>query len=473
MICLEPRRFWVTPRIQQLLSRSIVTRARPGGGVRIAFEARLNVSGLAALWGYESTPSTPHTTGALYSTNALVLGIAAAAGSVLLQDRQGASDYPMLLAGAVFAPPQPLPSLHTLPGGRAPVLLAAVSTANGNLTVELDGRRQCQCKLGVLNTRAGADLTSVSSLHRLARRTTALFQEQLTACSALHDSSSTMQQAPPLSALVEPSARLQQLQAAVATLVPGNKHVSPDQESFALHPGALEAGLQTCMLLSAGMLASGEGGASALWLSAVQSLSVPPPAAVNSISDKLAWTAAHFAHAKDGTTCHVRDLHATAGPGACLGFSLQGALLAVDAAAAAEAGAARDIMASAPAADSSATAAAQAAAAAAAIAAVSNPLLGLDDAERSLYLQAQIMAEVHGMLGHTVHPDEPIMASGLDSRAAMELRATLAEQLGVSLPVTLLYDAQVSTHTVLCAAALARADNLNELKCPACTRLLL
>jgi acyl carrier protein len=47
------------------------------------------------------------------------------------------------------------------------------------------------------------------------------------------------------------------------------------------------------------------------------------------------------------------------------------------------------------------------------------------------------------MLGHAVGPDEPLMASGLDSRAAMELRATLADELGISLPVTLLYDAQV------------------------------
>lgn len=52
------------------------------------------------------------------------------------------------------------------------------------------------------------------------------------------------------------------------------------------------------------------------------------------------------------------------------------------------------------------------------------------------------------MLGHAVHPDEPLMASGLDSRAAMELRATLADQLGVSLPVTLLYDAQTINQLV-------------------------
>jgi hypothetical protein len=52
------------------------------------------------------------------------------------------------------------------------------------------------------------------------------------------------------------------------------------------------------------------------------------------------------------------------------------------------------------------------------------------------------------MLGHAVHPDEPLMASGLDSRAGMELRSTLADQLGVSLPVTVLYDAQTINQLV-------------------------
>jgi len=61
---------------------------------------------------------------------------------------------------------------------------------------------------------------------------------------------------------------------------------------------------------------------------------------------------------------------------------------------------------------------------------------------------ALLCLQVRGMLGHAVHPDEPLMASGLDSRAAMELRATLADQLGVSLPVTLLYDAQTINQLV-------------------------
>jgi acyl carrier protein len=53
------------------------------------------------------------------------------------------------------------------------------------------------------------------------------------------------------------------------------------------------------------------------------------------------------------------------------------------------------------------------------------------------------------MLGHAVGPDEPLMASGLDSRTAMELRAALADELGISLPVTLLYDAQVGRSRAL------------------------
>lgn len=35
------------------------------------------------------------------------------------------------------------------------------------------------------------------------------------------------------------------------------------------------------------------------------------------------------------------------------------------------------------------------------------------------------------MLGHGVHPDEPLMMVGLDSRGGMELRRSLAESLGM------------------------------------------
>ena len=47
----------------------------------------------------------------------------------------------------------------------------------------------------------------------------------------------------------------------------------------------------------------------------------------------------------------------------------------------------------------------------------------------------QVMAEVRAMLGHAVHPDEPLMMAGLDSRGGMELRRTLAESLGMQVGV--------------------------------------
>lgn len=54
----------------------------------------------------------------------------------------------------------------------------------------------------------------------------------------------------------------------------------------------------------------------------------------------------------------------------------------------------------------------------------------------------QMMRAVYELLGEVVHPDQPLMAAGLDSRGAMELRNTLQEQLGLEVPNTMLYDAQ-------------------------------
>lgn len=46
------------------------------------------------------------------------------------------------------------------------------------------------------------------------------------------------------------------------------------------------------------------------------------------------------------------------------------------------------------------------------------------------------------MVGHSIHPEEPLMSAGLDSRGGMELRRALGDTLGLDLPVTLLYDYQ-------------------------------
>ena len=46
------------------------------------------------------------------------------------------------------------------------------------------------------------------------------------------------------------------------------------------------------------------------------------------------------------------------------------------------------------------------------------------------------------MVGHSIHPQEPLMTAGLDSLGGMELRRALAETLSLDLPQTLLYDYQ-------------------------------
>ena len=54
----------------------------------------------------------------------------------------------------------------------------------------------------------------------------------------------------------------------------------------------------------------------------------------------------------------------------------------------------------------------------------------------------QVTAEVRAMVGRSIHPEEPLMSAGLDSRGGMELRRALGETLCMDLPVTLLYDYQ-------------------------------
>lgn len=59
-----------------------------------------------------------------------------------------------------------------------------------------------------------------------------------------------------------------------------------------------------------------------------------------------------------------------------------------------------------------------------------------------------MMRAVYDLLGEVVHPDQPLMAAGLDSRGAMELRGMLQEQLGLDVPTTMLYDAQTVSQAV-------------------------
>ena len=95
-----------------------------------------------------------------------------------------------------------------------------------------------------------------------------------------------------------------------------------------------------------------------------------------------------------------------------------------------------------------------------------HPLLDMPEEERMLHLQAQVMTEVRNVVGHAIHPEEPLMTAGLDSRGGMELRRTMATALGMQLPVTLLYDYQTIddiveyiNSTVVESAAKAAAES--------------
>ena len=69
-------------------------------------------------------------------------------------------------------------------------------------------------------------------------------------------------------------------------------------------------------------------------------------------------------------------------------------------------------------------------------------LAGLRREEMLRRLEETVMKEVREMLGRPVHPDDPLMMSGLDSRAGMEFRRILSTATALDLPVGLLYDYQ-------------------------------
>eukprot|EP00963_Diacronema_lutheri_P009974 scaffold941_cov454-Pavlova_lutheri.AAC.4 len=64
----------------------------------------------------------------------------------------------------------------------------------------------------------------------------------------------------------------------------------------------------------------------------------------------------------------------------------------------------------------------------------------MNSEDRADWLEQKVSIEVCDMLGRDVDIDEPLMESGIDSRAGMELRQKMSDSLGVDLPVTLLYD---------------------------------
>lgn len=68
------------------------------------------------------------------------------------------------------------------------------------------------------------------------------------------------------------------------------------------------------------------------------------------------------------------------------------------------------------------------------------PLAHMTDEELSRHLTRIVAKEVKDVMGYSVPNDEPLMAAGMDSRGGMELRRTIAAATQLPLPVTMLYD---------------------------------
>lgn len=65
---------------------------------------------------------------------------------------------------------------------------------------------------------------------------------------------------------------------------------------------------------------------------------------------------------------------------------------------------------------------------------------GLSSADRKAAVLSQVQDAVRSIVGSEVSADEPLMAAGLDSLGAVELKNSLEGRLGLQLPGTLVFD---------------------------------
>jgi 3-oxoacyl-(acyl-carrier-protein) synthase/acyl carrier protein len=448
LVDLQPSCCWLVPDFQQLITSASVTRGRRGAAPKVAFEARLDAPGLAWLWEYMSTPLTPDQPAQPFLSNSVLVSMAASAAAMLMSSEPGANaaagSQTLMLQHVVVAAPQPLPMKPGQPRQHMPVLMVAM-VGPGSMVIEMGGQRQLHCHVAaegssdtaVLAASGGQVAASTAAVVALNQALPDLHSDILPL--ALSKNSQQLQQPP-----------------AQAMSVTALATDEVDDSGFVLHPAVLESLLQSAMLIPTQGPAEQDSTAQALWLSAIQGLVVPAskglsPQAGSARGGVQAAVMASYTQALDGSSCRIDKLSLLGEGGGPLELHLVGGMLVADAMTAAEAGAFGEAGAAPLAAAGTAMAARAVTGAGDQSAAAENPLLGMDEEERSLYLQAQILGEVRAMVGHAVHPDEPLIAAGVDSRAGMELRQSLGrslEALGINLPVTLLYDYQTVNQLV-------------------------
>ena len=85
---------------------------------------------------------------------------------------------------------------------------------------------------------------------------------------------------------------------------------------------------------------------------------------------------------------------------------------------------------------------------------------GMSAEERLAFLTSQVEAAARAIVGASVGQDQPLMAAGLDSLGAVELRNTIESRLGLQLPSTLVFD--YPTISAIAAFISAGLDDVDE-----------